>query len=102
MIKDAGVPGSDHGSKNSEKDLVEEKEQIHTIVGPVNIDKDEHQRCVNCVRFRVSRATPGQGICTRTLFDEKGKYVGRANEEVAENYCCEQFLSKFGGQQQQQ
>lgn len=73
---------------------------IDTVIGQIALPKDEHLRCVNCIRFRVSRQKPGTGICTRTLFDEKGTFLGRANEEVVEGFWCSQFRSRLGEQQQ--
>ncbi|MEK8022195.1 MAG: hypothetical protein AAB229_00125 [Candidatus Hydrogenedentota bacterium] len=73
---------------------------IRTILGDITIATDEHQRCVNCVRYRPSRHEPGTGFCTRTLFDAAGQFLGRANEPVREDYFCPQFLSRLGQQQQ--
>lgn len=75
-------------------------EKIRTVIGEITVARSEHERCSNCVRFRPSRHNPGHGFCTRTLYDAEGKFLGRANEEVREDYCCGQFLSRLGQQQQ--
>ncbi|MBL4889136.1 MAG: hypothetical protein JKX97_03825 [Candidatus Lindowbacteria bacterium] len=71
-----------------------------SIVGSVDIDKDEHRKCLNCIRYRPTHQNPGNGLCTRTLFADDGKFLGRANENVTEDYFCDQFASRFGEQQQ--
>lgn len=75
-------------------------ERIDTVIGQIVVSKDEHLRCLNCIRYRASRQKPGAGYCTRTLFDENGTFLGRANEDVLENYWCNQFRSRLGEQQQ--
>lgn len=76
------------------------EEKLDTVIGRITMSEDEHRRCFHCVRFRASKQNPGQGFCTRPLFDPAGQYTGRANEPVSENHYCDDFLSRIGGQQQ--
>lgn len=77
-----------------------DNQTLSTVIGEIVVSKDEHLRCLNCIRYRVSRHKPSFGFCTRTLFDDNGVFLGRANEEVREDYYCAQFRSRLGEQQQ--
>lgn len=72
---------------------------LRTVIGAIEMDRDEHVRCAHCIRFRRSRREAGRGYCSRPLYDERGRYLGRANEDVAETHRCEHFLSRLGEQQ---
>lgn len=73
---------------------------LQTILGEIRLSQEEHRRCLHCVRFRPSNQSPGAGRCGRPRYDEKGHFLGRANEEVTENHLCDAFVSRIGGQQQ--
>lgn len=75
------------------------KDTIRTIVGEIEVERSAHLRCSNCVRFRPSRAHPGKGYCSRPLYDARSRYLGRANDLVAETHWCEAFISRLGEQQ---
>lgn len=75
------------------------EETVRTIVGEIRISREEHRRCLHCIRYRPSNQTPGAGRCGRPMYDARGKFLGRANETVTEHHVCDHFVSRIGGQQ---